>query len=155
MCHSIASAQATPLRSGIAKRARSYACARAAGGLRFGRISPVLRLRRQRVLVVRAAGLRRGAWSGPHTRRIAEHSFFGTRGASLSYPQVFDSELCWLVLFTSLHALDEEEEAKRRFLLVPHYNKTFVTFATSTVEEQPDIAAELGVTVSNIPRVCE
>ena len=72
-----------------------------------------------------------------------------------SYPQVFDSELCWLVLFTSLHALDEEEEAKRRFLLVPHYNKTFVTFATSTVEEQPDIAAELGVNASNIPRVCE
>eukprot|EP00964_Phaeocystis_antarctica_P007408 scaffold4012_cov63-Phaeocystis_antarctica.AAC.3 len=70
-------------------------------------------------------------------------------------PQVFDSELCWLVLFTSLHALDEEEEAKRRFLLLPHYNKTFVTFATSTVEEQPDIAAELGVNVSNIPRVCE
>ena len=90
---------------------------------------------------------------GTHTRRIAEHTFLAD--VALSYPQVFDSELCWLVLFTSLHALDEEEEAKRRFLLVPHYNKTFVTFATSTVEEQPDIAAELGVNVSNIPRVCE
>ena len=90
---------------------------------------------------------------GTHTRRIAEHTFLAD--VALSYPQVFDSELCWLVLFTSLHALDEEDEAKRRFLLVPHYNKTFVTFATSTVEEQPDIAAELGVNVSNIPRVCE
>ena len=87
------------------------------------------------------------------TRPIAEHSLLAD--VVLSYSQVFDSELCWLVLFTSLHALDEEEEAKRRFLLLPHYNKTFVTFATSTVEEQPDIAAELGVSVSNIPRVCE
>ena len=87
------------------------------------------------------------------TRPIAEHSLLAD--VVLSYSQVFDSELCWLVLFTSLHALDEEEEAKRRFLLLPHYNKTFVTFATSTVEEQPDIATELGVNVSNIPRVCE
>ena len=35
--------------------------------------------------------------------------------------QVFESDLCWLVLFTSLHELDVEEEAKRRFLLLPHY----------------------------------
>ena len=90
---------------------------------------------------------------GPHTHPIAEHSFLAD--VVLSYPQVFDSELCWLVLFTSLHALDEEEGAKRRFLLLPHYNKTFVTFATSTVEEQPIIATELGINISNIPRVCE
>ena len=92
-------------------------------------------------------------WSGrTHIPALSTHFL---ADVVLPYPQVFDSELCWLVLFTSLHALDEEEEAKRRFLLLPHYNKTFVTFATSTVEEQPDIAAELGVNVSNIPRVCE
>ena len=49
---------------------------------------------------------------GPHTHPIAEHSFLAD--VVLSYPQVFDSELCWLVLFTSLHALDEEEEAKHQ-----------------------------------------
>ena len=68
--------------------------------------------------------------------------------------QVFESDLCWLVLFTSLHELDVEEEAKRRFLLLPHYNKTFVTFATTTVEEQPEIALEFGVNATNLPRVC-
>ena len=58
------------------------------------------------------------------------------------------------MLFTSLHELDVEEEAKRRFLLLPHYNKTFVTFATTTVEEQPEIALEFGVNATNLPRVC-
>tara|TARA_B100000787_G_C16019184_1_gene217678 strand:+ start:84 stop:545 length:462 start_codon:yes stop_codon:yes gene_type:complete len=70
------------------------------------------------------------------------------------FSQVFDSELCWLVLFTSLHALDVEDEAKRRFLLLPHYNKTFVTFASTTIEEQPDVATEFGVNMGNLPRVC-
>ena len=67
--------------------------------------------------------------------------------------QVFDSELCWLVLFTSLHDDLVEDEAKRRFLLLPHYNDTFVSFATTTVEEVPDIAFEFGVDRTK-PEVC-
>ena len=69
------------------------------------------------------------------------------------FDELFQSDLCWLVLFTSLHELDMEEEAKRRFLLLPHFNKTFVTFASTTIEEQPDIAVEFGVNASNLPRV--
>ena len=67
--------------------------------------------------------------------------------------QVFSSDLCWLVLFTSLHDDLVEDEAKRRFLLVPHYNDTFVSFATTTIEEVPDIVAEFGVDRTK-PDVC-
>lgn len=114
----------------------------------------------------------RCACSWPHILRIVVgHSFtlrsktlqtccgaaplmFGKLGHVYCFSQVFDSELCWLVLFTSLHALDVEDEAKRRFLLLPHYNKTFVTFASTTIEEQPDVATEFGVNMGNLPHVC-
>tara|TARA_B110001452_G_C15229922_1_gene426096 strand:+ start:260 stop:964 length:705 start_codon:yes stop_codon:yes gene_type:complete len=68
---------------------------------------------------------------------------------------VFDDTLCWAVLFASLGAMDVEEEAKRVYLLVPHYNFTFVQFASTTIEEVPDISEELGVNASNVPRVRE
>ena len=67
---------------------------------------------------------------------------------------MYDSHKCWAVLFHSLSKLLEEEEAKRVFLLVPHYNYTFVQFASTTIEEVPHIAESLGVTVDNVPRIC-
>ena len=46
-----------------------------------------------------------------------------------------------------------EDEAKRIYLLVPHYNFTFVQFGSTTVEEVPEIAETFGVTVDNVPRI--
>ena len=77
------------------------------------------------------------------------------KSASPARLQVFDDTLCWAVLFASLNALQVEEEAKKIFLLVPHYNFTFVQFASTTIEEVPDISEELGVNASNVPRVRE